>query len=107
MLTSARSQSAARSRPSRSAPLLQGFEHALEGDLAVRALDQLGDLGPVDAFPGAEVEREPTARTEVRGPVEAAVLEQRRPLFGLGLEDDAPRSVLGAGEHREQLLAGA
>src|SRR5215216_7001491 len=105
MLTSPGSIPARQSRTAQG-PLLQGLDHALEGDLAVRALDELGDLIPVDSLARAEVEGEPTAGTEVGGHVEAPVLEERGTLVGLGLEDDAPRPLVGAGEDCEQLLAG-
>jgi len=86
-------------------PLLQSLEHALEGDLAVRAFDELGDLTAVDALAGAELEREPSAGTEVRGHVEPRVPEECRALVRLRLEDDAPGPLLGAGEDGEHLLA--
>src|ERR687898_870261 len=54
---------------------VQGFEHAFQGNLAVRGIGELADLIPVDRA-GLEIEGEPAARTEVRRRVEPLVREQ-------------------------------
>jgi hypothetical protein len=64
---------------------VQGSEHAFQGNLAVRGIDELADLIPVDRA-GLEIEGEPAARAEVRRRVEPLVREQRGPFVAVRLE---------------------
>jgi hypothetical protein len=55
---------------------------------------------------GLEIEGGPATRTEVGRRVEPLVFEQRRPFVAVGFEDQAPGSLVGAGEDAEDLPAG-
>jgi hypothetical protein len=85
--------------------IVQGFEHAFQGNLAVRGIGELAHLVPVDRG-GLEIAGQPAARTEVGRRVEPLVLEQRRTIVAVRFEDQAPGSFVGTGDDAEDLAAG-
>ena len=73
---------------------VQGFEHAFQGNLAVRGISDLADLIPVDRA-GLEIEGEPAARTEVRRRVESlsSSSDARSSLSGLKMRPHGRSSI--------------
>lgn len=65
---------------------VEGLEVAFERDLPVRGVDPLPRLVPVDGG-GLEVEREPARGSVVGRRGEPLVLDEGRPVVGVGLED--------------------